>query len=216
MAYRSFFLLALILLTAIGASIKFLVTALRKYKQSKFTAQRLALVWICTISLLVSLAFSILETIVRCTDRYYLIALGPLLLVLALMTRWLRFNLIRPVSVLALALIALYSACAAQDYLGWNRARWIELERLETHGIPSAEIDGGYEYNTLRDIKIYDTSYHGESPQNQWRWWPIKGEKYIVSFSTIPGYKVIDRQSYWSALTFCPLEVLVLKSEMSK
>ncbi len=211
------FFLAWILLTIVFSLVAYLFTAYRKFLQGKsITKQRLAILWVCTISLFITLTFSGIETVVRCTDRYYLIALAPLILNLAIMSRWLRLKLVQPLAILLLALIAFYSAAAAQDYMGWNRARWTELQRLEARGISSSQIDGGCEYNILRDVKIYESTYHGEPPCNKWRWWTIKGEKYIISFSPIPNYKIIDRLSYWSALTFSNLEVLVLERENSK
>jgi hypothetical protein len=87
------------------------------------------------------------------------------------------------------------------------------LERLEARGIPATQIDGGAEYNILRDIKIVNSANHGAPPRNQWRWWGVKGEKYIVCFSPIPDYKIIDRISYWSALGFKRREVLVLQTD---
>jgi hypothetical protein len=209
--------LSFLVLTLTGSLVSRLFDAWQKYKKQKCrTTKPLATLWVCTISIVASIAFSLTETIVRCTDRYYLIAFAPLILGLVIMSRYFRIKLVQPISVIALILIAGYSACAAQDYLGWNRVRWSQLSRLEAQGISSLEIDGGYEYNSLRDMKICDTFYRGESPRDNWRWWPIKGEKYISSFSTIPGYKVIDRASYWSALTFSPLEVLVLEREKNR
>jgi len=208
------FVLAFVLLAALGAMLQMLVVKLIKYIKAKTGSRRqLAIIWICVVAALISTIFSAAETIIRCTDRYYLIALAPLLLSLAIVMRRLKLKIVQPPSVIALLLIAIYSACAAQDYLGWNRARWTGLERLEARGIPSTQIDGGYEYNTLRDIKIYDSANHGLPPRNAWRWWPVKGENYIVSFSPIPDYKVVDRLPYWSALGFKAREVLILQSE---
>ncbi len=215
------FILAFVLVTIIGSLVSSLVAASKKFintNASKKSAasifsKRLAITWICVITVLVSLGFSVTETIVRCTDRYYMIGFAPLILALAWLSRRVQVKVVHPLSILTLVLIAIYGACAAQDYLGWNRARWLGLEQLEAQGIPSSDIDGGYEYNTVRDMKIYDSTNHGTAPQNKWRWWAIKGEKYIVSFSPIPNYKIIGHLPYWSALTFSKLEVLILQRE---
>jgi hypothetical protein len=39
------------------------------------------------------------------------------------------------------------------------------------------------EYDILRDMNVYASHYRGQPPRDTWRWWPIKGEEYIVSFS---------------------------------
>ena len=208
------FLLAFVLLATLGVMFQFLVSAARKYSNSNTGDKRqLAAVWICVVSALISISFASAETVIRCTDRYYLIALSPLLLSLAITMRYWKLKMVNPLSVIALILIAIYGACAAQDYLGWNRARWVGLERLESMGIPYTQIDGGYEYNTLRNIKIYDSSNHGQSPRNNWRWWPIEGENYIIGFCSIPDYKIVASLPYWSALGFKQRTVLILKRE---
>lgn len=211
------FSLAYILLAGLGASIQLLISiAKRSIKPNAYSRKYFALAFICIISMLASTMFSVIETIVWCTDRYYLIALAPWLLTLAFITKQQSLKIVRPLSISALILIAAFSACAAQDYLGWNRARWIGLERLEARGIPSEQIDGGYEYNSMRDNKIYDSTNHGAPPRDHWRWWPIKGEDYILSFSPIPNYTVTDHVPYWSALAFSQKEVLILRSENKK
>ncbi len=151
-------------------------------------------------SVAISLLFLVLETVVRCTDRYYLIALGPVLLAVGLIATQFRKKLISPISIALLLVFSWYSLCGNQEYLSSSRARWQAIEWLEARGVKSQVVDGGYEYNTLRDITIYNTTYRGESPRNSWRWWPVKGEDYIISLSPVPGYKTIHEQSYFSAL----------------
>jgi len=206
-----------VLLISLGCFLQISILAANKYiRFGRVSPSRLAMLWICSVSALVSMIFGAVETIVRCTDRYYLIALGPILLTLAMFARYSKFKIVQPLSIVVLLFIAIYSACAAQDYLGWNRARWQGLERLEARGISANQIDGGYEYNTLRDINVYASTNHGMAPRSNWRWWPVKGETYIVSFSPIPGYTITDRILYWSALGFKQRQVLVLRSENNK
>lgn len=211
------FFLAFVLLTVLGALIQILLVNVSKaIKDDPKAVQRLPIVWICVMSTFISTSFCIVETIVRGTDRYYLIALAPWLLSLALITSRLKLKIVRPASIVVLLLIAAYSACAAQDYLSWNRARWAGLERLEAMGVPADQIDGGFEYNTLRDITTYRSTNHGAPARSKWRWWGIKDEKYIVSFSPIPDYSVIDRIPYWSNLFLRKKEVLILQNNQSK
>lgn len=151
-------------------------------------------------SVAISLLFLVLETVVRCTDRYYLIALGPVLLAIGFIAKKQRAKIVQPVSMAILLVLGWYSVCGNQEYLSCNRARWKAIEWLEARGIKSPTIDGGYEYNTLRDVTIYNTTYRGEPPRNAWRWWPVKGEAYLISFSPVPGYKTIHLERYYSEL----------------
>lgn len=155
--------------------------------------------------------FSVLETLVRSSDRYYLIALAPLLLLLAALQKYWRFRLVSLLNLLILLLFSTYSVFAVQDYLSSNRARWTVLRRLEAGGANWSGIDGGAEYNFIANLRIYESHYRGEPPRNNWRWWPITGEKYIVSFSPIPGYDLLFSEEYFSLLTMSKHPVLALK-----
>lgn len=154
-----------------------------------------AVVTSCTLT---CLAFLTLETIVRGADRYYLIALGPTLLAIGISAKRARIALVNPFSILLLMALSFYSIAGNQEYLSSNRARWHAIEWLEKTGVNAAIVDGGYEYNILRDISIYNTKYRGEPPRDNWRWWPIKGETYIISLSPVPGYKTIHLEPYFS------------------
>ncbi len=158
-----------------------------------------------------ALAACAVETVVRCTDRYYMIALVPALMCLALSGRWRRIKIATVLPVVLMIAGCLYSVCAAQDYLSWNRARWALIQMIERQGVSREDLDGGAEYNIVRGLEIYSSSYRGEPPRSDWRWWPVRGEKYIVSFSTIPNYDVVAKESYWSALEWRNGEVLLLR-----
>lgn len=144
------------------------------------------------------LAFLTLETIVRCTDRYYLIALAPVLLTIGYIVQQTRTSLVSPISLLLLIVFASYSISANQEYLSSNRARWKAIDWLEASGVRAPSVDGGVEYNTLRDITVCNSKYRGDAPRDSWRWWPIKGETYIISLSPVPGYKTIHLEPYFS------------------
>ncbi|MFA6208440.1 MAG: hypothetical protein WCT03_07730 [Candidatus Obscuribacterales bacterium] len=163
--------------------------------------QKKACVWPAaevTSCTLVCLAFLTLETIVRGADRYYLIALAPTLLAIGICAKRAEIALVNTFSILLLVALAFYSIAGNQEYLSSNRARWHAIEWLEKTGVKPATVDGGYEYNILRDITIYNTKYRGESPRDNWRWWPIKSETYIISLSPVPGYKTIHLEPYFS------------------
>jgi hypothetical protein len=171
---------------------------------------RLAAISSC---LLAAFAFLTIETLVRCTDRYYLIALAPMLLCLGLMARRYRISLVNPLSVLLLVLFAAYSIAGNQEYLSSNRARWLAIEWLESRGVEHEELDGGCEYNVLRDLSVYNSKYRGEPPRDSWRWWPIKGENYLISYSPVPGYKMVHQEPYYSLLDRKEHNIEVLEKE---
>jgi hypothetical protein len=165
-------------------------------------------------------AFTALQSTFSDIDRYYLFPLFGAILCTALLWRWLRVKVVPAVVLPALLIIAGYSIAATQDLMAWNRARWAGIEKLEAQGVDFKKIDGGAEYNYARDPQLfknlilhdtwYEFTHRGESPRDQWRWWTVSGEDYIVSFSPVPNYDVIDRQRYWSALSG-NREIFVLK-----
>lgn len=160
---------------------------------------------------LLSLGFLTVETLVRCMDRYYLIGLAPALLLICLVAKYRRIKIFSALSTLALLVYVVYSLFSAQDYMASNRARWAAVGKLEADGVSFRDIDGGAEYNIVRDMKVYSSDYRGESPRRDWRWWPINGEEYIISFSTIPDYALVREVPYYSLLTQSEHKIYVLK-----
>ncbi len=154
-------------------------------------------------------------------DRYYIMPLVPVLLCLGVLCRWQRVRVNWAISFALAGLVGIYSLCASQDYMSWNRARWRGLKTLEAMGTSPKEIDGGAEYNFLRHPDLQNalilkgTQHYfierGEAPRDSWRWWPVRGESFIVSFSQIPGYEIVRREPYFSFLTFSTREVLILQ-----
>lgn len=163
------------------------------------------------VALLCTVAFAGLETLVRSSDRYYLLFLAPLMLVLGYTQRFFRLRLCGIATAFLLVVYIVYSLFAAQDYLSANRARWQVLAELERSGVSWRSIDGGAEFDVMRDISIYGSPNRGEAPRSDWRWWPISGEEFIVSFSPIPGYEIKSSAEYFSLLTMSKHPVYVLK-----
>lgn len=180
----------------------------------------------CFTALAAATSFLILQTLVLDLDRYYLTVMPPALMCLALCWRWLRLGSPRLVPLVLVLMLGWYSTMATEDYLGWNRARWQLLTAAERQGVDWAQIDGGSEYNFERDellanSLVVNKNSHcflnvGAPPRNQWRWWPVHGEKFIVSFSPIPDYDIVSSQSYWSGLTNSYRPVLLLQESRSK
>lgn len=159
-----------------------------------------------------AIGFIALETAVRATDRYDLFALAPCLLCLLLLSRYLKVS---PggITRLMILLFGIYSVCGCEDYLASNKARFQLISRLEKQGATFKEIDGGAEYNIQKDLNIYGHVTKTGTARDHWRWWPIHGEKYIVSFSPVPGYREIMHQSFFSFLSLRQQFVLLLERE---
>ena len=155
-------------------------------------------------------SFNVLQSTFSDIDRYYLFPFLGALLCLALAWRWHRVKLVLLTALPLLLLIASYSVAATQDMLAWNRARWTAIQKLESQGIDYKRIEGGAEYNYARDPQLfknlilhetwYEFTHRGAAPRDQWRWWTVAGEEYIVSFSPVPDYDLISKEKYWSAL----------------
>lgn len=175
----------------------------------------------CFAAMGVSLGLVVIQTMVCDIDRYYTMAFPPMLVALAITARWLRSRTLWYLCVPVAAAIAIYSTCAQQDYMGWSRARWNAIAKLEAQGVSYKNIDGGAEYNYTRDPDLskylelahgtYNNTHRGTPPRSEWRWWPINGEKYIISFSPVPGYETVSEESYFSFLVMQKKTVLALK-----
>lgn len=176
--------------------------------------------FICASALIVSIAIVILQTNVFGVDRYYVTVLPWFLLCLTASARLLRLRVLMPIAVIPLLAIMTFSLVSQQDYMGWNRARSQLLDSLMARGVDYARIDGGAEFNQFMRPDIsraqFDaegrrvSDFRGEKPRCDWRWWPITGEEYIVSFSTIPQYDLVDSRQYFSFLSRSEKSVLLL------
>ncbi len=198
----------MLLLLKVGIDFVVLIGAI--LRRGKLSCRGMSLL-ACSLGLLSTAAFCTLETLVRSSDRYYLLLLAPMLLSIAALQKYWRFKINTAVALVLLTLYAGYSIFATQDYLSSNRARWNALHKLEAQGVAWNSIDGGAEYNVLKNWRIYGSQDRGEAPRCDWRWWPISGEKYIVSYSPIPDYETVSTEQYFSLLTMSQHQVFVLK-----
>lgn len=176
--------------------------------------KRAILVTFVTMTTLLSLGCVSMETIIMDADRHYLIAFAPVLIALAVASRWWKVRAPGLVSCLLLVLIACYSTLATQDYMSWNRARWRAIGELEARGINPSQIDGGPEYVFTQDPDLALQTWRNDSRRSMrdyWRWWRVNGDQYIVSFSPVPGYIEAARENYFSGLTFSERSILVLR-----
>jgi hypothetical protein len=185
----------------------------KEVNRQKWSRSLVAIVVFVAMS--VSVFAVVLETAVLNVDRHNLLALMPLLMCLALIWRWLRLKTMPFVMGSLLVLLLCYSTAASQDNLSWNRVRWQAAQELEAAGIKTSEIDGGAEYDFDRDINLWLKTFHNvgrrSNPRNIWRWWLVHDDRYIISFSPVPGYETIASKTYFSALTLSNHQVLTLK-----
>ncbi|MBU6452644.1 MAG: glycosyltransferase family 39 protein [Cyanobacteria bacterium REEB67] len=214
------YFLAFLALCQLFTMVGLTVVHVRKALQSsggKFKLQLLSRfaspsVVVLATSCVATLGFLMVETIVRCTDRYYLIALLPIILALAHFSKLSNLRFSDWVGTALLTLFLGYSIFGGQDYITSNAARWRALTKLEKQDVSASIIDGGAEYNVSRDINVYASHFRGAPPRDSWRWWPIKGEEYIVSFSPVPGYDELWHERYFSLMTMSVHPVYVLKN----
>jgi hypothetical protein len=97
-------------------------------------------------------------------------------------------------------LIAVFSIIATRDYLGWNQLRWDMANELVEKGTDPQDIDGGHEYN----------GWHGTEFDKYGRWDPGKFE-YVLSFTVVEGYEVVDAKSYFRMIPLSENYIYVLK-----
>lgn len=207
------FLFIVILATQMERAFLLVRRALSK-KASSWQFSRAVLVSFVVSAAILSLGCVSMETIIMDADRHYLIAFAPSLVAVAVASRWWKVKRPGLVSCLLLAVIACYSTLATQDYISWNRARWNAIIALESQGVDRSQIDGGAEYVFNLDPDLALQTWRNEtrkSMRDYWRWWRVNGDKYIISFSPVPGYEEIARNNYFSGLTFSEKSVLTLK-----
>jgi hypothetical protein len=167
---------------------------------------------------LVTASFVTFEIVLRDFDRYYLLLLTPAIMCVALSYRFFNVRMSLVPAIPLLLLLALNSSWAQQQCMNCERARWLALEFLEKQGAQPREIDGGIQYNYTRggalrfDGKV-PRHLRGSSPQGDLRWWPIHGEKYIVSLCSLPGYDCIGVVPYYETLRLKQSGVLILQRQ---
>jgi hypothetical protein len=97
-------------------------------------------------------------------------------------------------------------AVATRDYFAWNRARWDAIRLAEKLGGTPETIDGGFEYNGYRRFERSG----GRAPVGK-SWWWVKDDEYVVAFSPVRGYDVVERWPVRALLPRTPREIVLLK-----
>lgn len=182
---------AVLLATAIGASVLGLVARLRSAKMNDKE--------ITSTFLFLSAAAYLLPVLVMGVpfDRYLVPAVPFLAAGIASVSsqfpqlQQAKKGIYGFAAVALLVASSLFTICGTRDYLAWNRVRWNALHDLvENKNAKVEDIDGGFEFNGLY---LYDPQYKGD-PQKSW-WW-VHGDEYVIGFGEIPGYTVIKEYHY--------------------
>lgn len=160
-------------------------------------------------------------------DRYYLIALSPVLCCMAVF--WTELSPPRKSIWIAsafTALMALYACAGVADNFGFMRAEHEALRYLQENGIEKKRIDAGPVFAFLNGgERFYVTclpgtgwplKMRGDNNRFYFRWWPVMGEDYIVATICLPGYHEIRRFTYWSPVSWKHRYVLITKSDAIK
>lgn len=126
-------------------------------------------------------------------DRYIL-PLLPLSWILALSV--IPSPLRRAPLAAVLALSALVSIAGTREYLSWNAARASAVHDLLAAGIPTSQIDAGFEWNGTWRFEEYvrkrGTIRHPDSS-----WWSVD-LPYRLTFGPQPGCQISRRYPFWT------------------
>jgi hypothetical protein len=144
-------------------------------------------------------------------DRYFLGALPPVLLLVAMAPGGRDRNL-PAAQALALAALYAFSVLGVQDYMAWNRARWDIVDRLMAEGIPATEIDAGYEFNGWHTSPMF-IEKDGASAflhSGELGWWAVN-DTWAVSWLPRPGFEKVEEVPYDSWLAGEKGKLLLLK-----
>lgn len=97
-----------------------------------------------------------------------------------------------------IGIVGVYSLTQTAHHLNWNRARWQLAESVLENGVPINDIDAGFEWDGWHGYWSAQTSGIPGGPGTS-PWWIQKlmtnnTEQFVVSFSPLPGYTVIDQR----------------------
>lgn len=142
-------------------------------------------------------------------DRYLLAVLPVVALYCGSVLRTVKWS---PTAfVVMLIVLASCSAIGTYDYLSWNRVRWDLGNVLLSRGVAVSDIEGGYEWNGWH---LYGKGILLGSETPTWAPWYVKEltpghqMKYILSFSPLGGYEVLEKRKV--STLFSPIQYIYL------
>jgi hypothetical protein len=147
-------------------------------------------------------------------DRYLL----PLVPFAILGVLWLARSgrLCRTLLVAALVASASLSIAGTHDWLSYNHLRWSLAHDLLVRGVPQDKIDAGMEWDGWY---LYRESLGLRKPRTpNGPFWThdiamATDSTFVVSFSPMPGYKVLERRQYRSWLHAKPVYLYLLQRD---
>ncbi len=140
-------------------------------------------------------------------DRYVLLILPVAILCIASLVNEMQWS--RLFFVLTVTCVLFWSMVGTYNYLMWNQARWKLGERLVAKGVPTAALEGGYEWNgwylyartVARPLGNYTPVW---APWYVQELFPGHPMTYILAFSPLGGYEVIDKEPTHGFFTNVP------------
>lgn len=95
------------------------------------------------------------------------------------------------------AAFMLYNLVGMSDYLGWTTERWTLAEQLVAQGVAPENIDGGFEWVGWHEFETALPIAQAKGlGGDMLAWMDINPKIYVVAYSKIPGYEVIEDASY--------------------
>lgn len=156
--------------------------------------------------LLVNAVYVPLMSITSFFDRYLLLPIASVILLLVMGERLAKFEIKRHTYWLIPAcLLTIYSICGSLDYMQWNRAKHQAFTYLQDQKIPITQIDAGYEYNGW-----YNYHADNEPDDGEVFWW-VDEDIWRISFGPVENYKVVKAYPYMHSLHLSRDSVYVLK-----
>jgi hypothetical protein len=115
-----------------------------------------------------------------------------------------------------LGVLAFFSVALTHDYFAWNCSRWSLGRRAVVRGVGTSEIEGGLEWNgwfALRDSSSGHERVNAglALPFTRFAFPHVSG-RYGISFSVLPGTRIVDSQSYTLWLSPGPHRLYLLEA----
>lgn len=148
-------------------------------------------------------------------DRHLLPTLAFLIAYIALYYGK-KIQIHKPIALLVIVVIGVYSFIGTQNYLRWNEVRWSEANTLIAHGIDAKQIEAGYEWCGWQ---LYIRSRGVKSINDPSKPWyinyicPINTAEYVISFSELSGYEIIKKTTYKSLYDTSPWLYVLKKKD---
>ncbi|MFQ5459064.1 MAG: hypothetical protein ACE5FC_11530, partial [Myxococcota bacterium] len=93
-----------------------------------------------------------------------------------------------------------YGVAGMHDYFSWNRLRWSLARELVAKGVPAEKIEGGLEWVAVHHHAKPSAGgiVRDASPYIGWyaKFAPTLDPIYLISFSEVPGYEVVQARDW--------------------